>query len=123
MKKNLLLIAFLFIGIAAFAQEIRLDISNLNASELTSSLTLKKADMVLGQSGVYSIERKIGSNSQNIADASNSKKSFSSAFLVSKHTNGNRGVLKLVNVHFSDYSKSGRKEKFTLHFERSEEQY
>ena len=123
MKKNLLLIAFLFTGILAFAQEVRLDISNLNASELTSNLTLKKANLTTGQSGVYSIERKIDSNSQNIADASESRKSFSSAFLVSQHANGNRGVLKLVNVYFSDYSKKGRTEKFSVHFASSEEQY
>lgn len=123
MKKILLLLSFLFVGVIAFSQEVRLNISGLNASEATSDLLLKKADLTNGQSGVYSVERKVDDNSQNIADASNAKKSFSSAYLFSKYKNGNRGVKKLVNVYFSDYTKSGRKESFNVHFESVKEEH
>ncbi len=123
MKNILFLLVALFIGFTSFSQDFKLHISGLNSSEFSSNLDIKKANLTQAQSGIYTIERKADSNSQNLLDASENKKMFSNAFLAVIESNGNRSVTKLVNVYISDYSKKGRKEQFTVHFESALEQH
>lgn len=122
MKKILLLLVLFSIGFTSFSQEYKLYVSGLNSSEITSDLKIKKANLTQEQSGIYTFERRADSNSQNIVEATNQKKLFPSVFLTVEHRNGNKAVTKLVNVYFSAYSKSGRKEKFTIHFEEAKEE-